>query len=255
MDINNKKYISRNNLILFNDDFNDRLDDYINIINEHNTIFFGKSFNNNISILPPNITTIIFHSESEFNQEIKDFSYNLQKIVFGKNFSKSLEYFPVSLEELEFEPQSVFNNDLSNLPPSVKKITLGRNYSKPLNYLPFNLEYLKISSSYNEEIKVFPQKLKHLIFYEDFYTDKKIYIEDVCTSKNYMWYNLTQIDKNYEFEIKNLPPNLIEIKYPEKYSYPIENLPQSLKILKINGDYQFKKNIKKSFPDVKIYYY
>ena len=230
---------------MFKDDFNDRLDDYIHIINNHDTIFFGKSFNNDISILPPNITTIIFHSESEFNQEIKDFPYNLKKIVFGKYFSKSLEYFPVSLEELEFEPESIFDNDLSNLPPSVKKITLGTNFSKPINYLPTNLEYLKISTLYNEEIKVFPNKLKHLIFYEN------------NTNKNYSqtWNNTTEIEiKYYKFEIKNLPHNLIEIKYPQKYSYPIENLPQSLKILKINDDYEFKKNIKKSFPDVKIYY-
>ena len=243
MDINNKKYICRNNLILFKDDFNDRLDDYIHIINEHDTIFFGKSFNNDISILPPNITTIIFHSESVFNQEIKDFPYNLKKIVFGKEFTKSLDYLPASLEELEFEYCSEFNYDIFNLTPSIKKITFGQNYSKPLNCLPSNLEYLKISSLYNEEIKVFPQKLKYLIFYKD--TPTNDYYAD----------NTTQINEYYKFEIKNLPHSLIEIKYPHKYSYPIENLPKSLKILKINDNYQFKKNIKKSFPDVNIYYY
>lgn len=228
--MNDNKYIGRNNLIVFKDDFNEQLDNYINIINKYDTIFFGKSFNYDISILPPNITTIIFHSECDFNQEIKDFPYNLKKIVFGKIFYKPLDYLPASFEELEFVTESLFDCDLSNLPPSVKKITLGTNFSKQINYLPSNLEYLKISSSYNEEIKAFPNKLKHLIFYNDDF--KK---------------------KNYEFEIKKLPQNLIEIKYPQNYSFPITELPKSLKILKINKSYQFKEYIKKNFPNVKIY--
>jgi hypothetical protein len=239
----NTKYISRNNLIVFKDNFNEPLDDYIKVINKHDKIFLGNSFDNDISILPPNITTIIFHSKSVFNQEIKDFPNNLKKIVFRKNFNKPLDYFPVSLEELEFEPASTFNYDLSNLPQSVKKITLGTNFSKPINHLPSNLEYLKISTLYNEEIKVFPQKLKHFIFY-----DNNKYL-------NYYLDTMSETKKNnYEFEIKKLPHNLIEIKYPLNYSYPIENLPKSLKILKINDGYEFKKNIQKSFPDVKIYY-
>ena len=154
--MNNLEYISRNNLIIFRDNFNEPLDDYIDVINQHDKIFLGLSFNNDISILPPNITTIIFHTESSFNQEIKDFPCNLKKIVFGKNFNKPLDYFPASLEELEFEPSSMFDHDLYNLPQSVKKITLGINFSKSINHLPSNLEYLKISTWYNEEIKVFP---------------------------------------------------------------------------------------------------
>lgn len=242
--MNNTKYTSRTNLIIFKNNFNEPLDDYIDVINKHDKIFLGNSFNNDISILPPNITTIIFHSESVFNQEIKDFPYNLKKIIFGKNFNKPLDYFSASLEELEFEPSSIFNCDLSNLPSSVKKITLGNNFYKSINHLPFNLEYLKISSSYNEEIKVLPQKLKHLIFYKD------------NSSLNYYNNDLTSENKkdNYDFEIKNLPPNLIEIKYPQNYSYQITNLPKSLKILKINASYEFKKNINKSYPDVKIFY-
>jgi len=239
----NYKYIERNNLIVFKDDFNEQLDNYIDMINKYDTILFGKSFNNDISILPPNITTILFHSESDFNHEIKYFPYNLRKIVFGKIFSKPLDYLPLSFEVLEFVPLSEFNCDLYNLPPSVKKITLGTNFSKSINCLPSNLEYLKISSLYYEEIKVLPNKLKHLIFYNDDF-EKNYHFNPISDSKN----------NNYEFEIKKLPPNLIKIKYPPNYSFPITELPKSLKILKINNSYEFKKDIKKNFHDIKIYY-
>jgi len=73
MTINNNYFICRNNLIIFTDYFNEPLNDYIEIINKYDTIFFGKLFNQDISILPPSINIIIFDSDSIFNQEIKDF--------------------------------------------------------------------------------------------------------------------------------------------------------------------------------------
>jgi len=74
MTINNNYFICRNNLIIFTDYFNEPLNDYIEIINKYDTIFFGKLFNQDISILPPSINIIIFDSDSIFNQEIKDFT-------------------------------------------------------------------------------------------------------------------------------------------------------------------------------------
>ena len=105
------------------DDFNEPLNNYIETINKHKTIIFGKSFNQDISILPPNITVIIFDSDSIFNQEIKDYPYNLKKILFCDNFTKSIEYLPDSLEELEFYSTSQFNSDLSNLHVNKKNNT------------------------------------------------------------------------------------------------------------------------------------
>jgi hypothetical protein len=231
--MNNNVYISRNKIIIFNDNFNEPLNKYIDVINNHNTVFFGKMFNKDISILPPNISTIVFCPNSLFNQEIKDFPYNLKKILFGNKFTKFLGYLPESFEELEFYPHSEFNSDLSNLPKSTKKITLGIYYSKELNCLPSELEYLKLSETYLEEFKVFPQKLKHLYFDKRYSGDNK---------------------STYNHEITNLPDSLIEISYPSKYKYPITNLPKSLRILKIDEDYEYIEHIKKEYPNVKIYH-
>jgi len=220
MTINNNYFICRNNLIIFTDYFNEPLNDYIEIINKYDTIFFGKLFNQDISILPPSINIIIFDSDSIFNQEIKDFPINIKKILFGNNFTKSLEYFPESLEELEFYPQSLFDSDLSNLPISVKKITLGINYSKELNNLPTGVEYLKLSDNYNLNIKVFPSKLRYLYFY-GFGFDKFLHSSSTnnTESENYYKYNLTK----------------------------------SLRILKINSNYEFIDKLKKDYPNIKIF--
>lgn len=248
-----KNFICRNNLIIFIRDFNEPLNNYIEIINNHDTIFFGRLFNKDISILPPNITCIIFSSDSEFNQEIKDFPFNLKKIFFGNKFNKNLEYLPNSLEELEFYSFSEFNNDLSNLPTSIKKITLGKNYSKELNNLPSNIEYLKLCSNYKHNIKVFPVKLKYLNFYE-YDKDDNIYNDfyrkqSSSTSYEHYSYNTNNI-LHINFNISNLPDGIIEIVYPKNYLFPIENLPNSLKIIKINFNYKFIEKLKNDYPHI-----
>lgn len=241
--MNKKNYISRNDLIIFNNEFNESLIDYVEIINKHKIIHFGIKFNLEISIIPDNISTIFFDNESKFNQEINNLNFNVNKIIFGDNFNKGLEYLHDGIEELVFTPTSIFNSDLSNLPNSLKKLTLGSNYNLQLNSLPSGLEYLKIDSLYNQEIKVFPPKLKYLFFY------------DLC--KNVEYNNLYQIDikEKYNFPIKNLPPNLFEIKYPQKYSHPIEKIPNTLKIIHISIHYKFIEDIEKNYPNIKIYEY
>lgn len=241
--MNNTNYISRNDLIIFRDDFNEPINDYIKIINKHKIIYFGIKFNMDISLIPENITTIIFDKNSMFNKEIKDLHFGVKKIVFGKEFNQKLEYLPDGIEELEFYSESIFNSDLSNLPSSIKKITLGANYNLLLNCLPSGLEYLKICSLYNQEIQVFPSNLKYLFFY----------------NVNFTPWNFDKYDKpasiKYIHPIKNLPQNLIEIKYPFNYSHQIDKLPTSIKIIYLPHDYKYIKDLKNNYPHVKIYEY
>jgi hypothetical protein len=166
-----------------------------------------------------------------FNQKIKNFPINLKKIIFGYSFNNPLDYLPDGLEELEFVINSHFDHDLSNLPTSLKRITIGYKFSKSLDCLPKKLEYLKIPFSYDGEIKIFPQELKHLYFYNS---------------------NKYSTDKKYEHEIKNLPDNLIEIRYPPHYSHQITTIPKSLKIISISNNYKFINELKKMFPEIKI---
>lgn len=232
-------YISRNDLIIFRDTFNEPINDYLEIINTHKTIFFGKAFNSDISLIPENITTIIFDQKSLFNKEIKDLHFGVIKIVFGNNFNQKLEYLPDGIEELEFNQESIFNSDLSNLPSSIKKITLGYQYNLSLNCLPSGLEYLKICSSYNQEIHVFPHNLKYLFFYK---SDIDVYDNKI---QKY----------SYNWKIANLPQNLIEIRYPTNYPYPIDKISESIKIIHLPSDYKFINDLKKNYQNIKIYEY
>lgn len=241
--MNNMNYISRNDLIVFRDDFNEPIINYLEIINTHKTIYFGIKFNMDISLIPENITTIIFNQNSLFNKEIKNLHSGVKKIVFGNNFNQNLDYLPDGIEELEFYPESLFNSDLSNLPSSIKKITVGGNYNLSLNCLPNGLEYLKICSSYDKEIQVFPTALKYLFFY----------------NVNFTVWNVNEYDKpiskEFIYPIPNLPQNLIEIKYPRNYSHPIDKLPTSIKIIHLPNDYKYIKDLKNNYPYIKIYEY
>ena len=237
-------YISRNDLIIFRDTFNEPINDYLEIINTHKTIYFGKAFNSDISLIPENITTIIFDPDSLFNKEIKNLHFGVVKIVFGNKFNQKLEYLPDGIEELEFNPKSIFNSDLSNLPSSIKKLTLGSQYNLSLNCLSYGLEYLKICSLYNQEIQVFPHNLKYLFFYEFITYAYNNLDNDYKPKKN-----------SYEREITNLPQNLIEIRYPNNYQYLIKKLPKSTKIIHIASDYKFINDLKNNYPDIKIYEY
>lgn len=243
--MNEINYISRNDLIIFRNEFNESIYDYIQIINTHKTIYLGRKFNLDISLIPENISTIIFDPDSLFDQEIKDLNVNVKKIIFGNNFNKRLEYLPDGIEELEFRQESIFNSDLSNLPNSIKKITLGYNYSLPINCLPSGLEYLKICSLYKQEIKVFPKNLKYLFYYT--FNDNRYSFPDI--------YNNSEINDLFNFSLLNFPQNLIEIRYPENYQYLIEKLPESIKIIHISKNYKFIQELKNNYPYTKIYIY
>ena len=109
------------------------------------------------------------------------------------------------------------------------------------------MEYLKIYSSYNQEIQVFPNNLKYLFFYK-FNIDR------------YQYNNFANNDKakkkySNKWKITNLPQNLIEIRYPSNYLFPIEKIPESIKIIYIASDYKFINDLKNNYPNIKIYEY
>lgn len=242
--MDNEHYISRGNLLIFNN--NEPLNNYIDILNKYKIIYFGNIFNQELSNIPENIETIIFSEDSIFNQEIKNLHSNLKKIHFGNNFIKSLDYLPDSLEEIIFNSESLFDSDLSNLPKSIKKIILGYKYSKSLNYLPSGLEYLKLCGLYNQEIKVFPNNLKYLEFY--YYN---------CNRYRYGGEYIPPYEKLqagfYNYKLENLPENLIEIKYPTHYEFQIKKIPKSLEVIRINYNYKYINDLKKDFSNINIY--
>ena len=197
-----------------------------------NTIIFDRNFNECISgVIPDNITTIIFNSESLFNNEINNLPTNLKKIRFGNYFSQSLDFLPTGLEELEFAQESTFRCLVDNLPSSLKKITFGKYFNIPINNLPYDLEYLNIeSNSFMQELKNLPPNLKYLYLYNgpDYY---------------------------YLKQINSIPSKLVEIQYPWNYQHPILNLPESIQTIQVNYTYKYLQELKSQYPNKKIIVY
>lgn len=232
-----EKYILRKNYayIIMIGQFN-VIEDYTDIISKTHTLFFDYNWYKPIENLPECIETIIFHDNSLFNTETKNFPPKLKKIKFGKNFSQPLDYLPLSLEELEFSMNSQYACAIENLPSCLKKLTFGNTFNVPINNLPAGLEILSIHSrTFVHELKNLPENLMHLHMN--------------------MGPNLNMLC-DYA-EIKNIPPKLQSITYPYNYSYPIANLPQSVKVVRVSRIYSqdFLTDLKKSYPDKKIFVY
>ena len=86
-------YIIDDNKIIFSDEFNEPLTEYISLISRQSVLYFGNNFNQELTYIPQNIT----------------------KIIFGKKFNKSLENLPDTLESIIFVPDSEYYYPLNFL--------------------------------------------------------------------------------------------------------------------------------------------
>lgn len=222
----NADFIIQDDKIIFSDDFNSQLDNYIQLISTQPILYFGNNFNQELVCLTPNIKTIIL----------------------GKKFNKSLEHLPETLESIIFVPESEYYYPLNFLNNNIKELILGDSYDTKIKKFPFHLEKLRLSSDYIYEIDEFPPNLKYL---------------DIGSSYNYPLINLPPcletliIDGkfnqliNYPFELKhlvfkpksefahellNLPPKLIYLEITHNYFLPIHKLSENIKCLSL-GDY------------------
>jgi len=101
-DYNKKQLIILDDKIIFDDDFNEPIYAYLNILSLRKTIVFGKNFNQNIAIIPNNV----------------------EKIFLGKNFQKSIIDIPSTIKSIVFANDSIFFNLLDYLHEDLKELIL-----------------------------------------------------------------------------------------------------------------------------------
>jgi hypothetical protein len=121
----NKKYITINNVLIFDNKFNECISDLCDFLNNYNTIIF-TDFNTHQSTLK-----------------------NYIKIYHDKH---NVRYNP-----------SQFNKPLDNLPISIKKLFLGHSFNNKLENLPTNLQILKLGYSYEQSLDYLPESIELLI--------------------------------------------------------------------------------------------
>ena len=134
------------NKVIFKPNFNDKLDNYFDIISKYNELIFSNYDNYNITIKTNNIYC-------------DEYAQNNKKSIFNQQ---------VNLPNIKYIGLDCNNIDLiENLPNSVKKISFHttRIYNKELNCLPEFVEYIKLPISYDKKISKFSLNLKTIKCY------------------------------------------------------------------------------------------
>ena len=265
--------------IIFNDSFNEKIEHYIDILSLKETIHFGSNFNQNLSCLPFNIKkiylgknfnnpldnipysiiSIIFSTDSIFNNSL-DYLHNyISEIILPDNYDRKITKFPKSLKTL------VLGNNYKYkliFPDNLIYLSIGRKYIHPLNNLPKTLETLFIDGVYNEEI-VFPEKLKHLTLLE-----KSVYNKKLVNLPDSLLY--LSILNEYDLEVDDidsilclslgnyyngniiLPKNLKKLKLSQHFSYKFESLPISLETIEVYSNYLYLYDLKYKYKKIKL---
>ena len=150
-----------NTELVFTTEFNEPIDDYIEIIEKYDSIHFGNSFNQKIDNLPKNIKKI--RLGHRFNQSLDNLPPNLEELYLSIKFNLPVNNLPKTLKILVFELFSFFNHEIDNLPPNLKKLELGFSFNKPVDFLPISLECLTFRNvNYPHDLLNLPLSLKEL---------------------------------------------------------------------------------------------
>jgi len=170
--------------IIFNEYFNEPLYQYIKLLTLKDTIVFGNEFNQNLAMLPTNITKIylgknfqkslidipssvkiiIFANDSLFVGSLDYLHNDLEELVIGDNYNLTINKLPYNLKNLVLGKK--FESKIFNFPPKLKYLDIGKSYTHSLNNLPNELETLVINGKYNSQI-LYPSNLKHFVILKD----------------------------------------------------------------------------------------
>jgi len=123
-----------NNIIIFNWDFNEILDNkIIQVIKLYDTVYFNNYDNIEICIKTENKYDEYICKRSKFNQPINNLPISITHLTLG--------WF--------------FNQPINNLPNSITNLTLNHNFNQPINDLPNSITHLILGHDFNQPINKF----------------------------------------------------------------------------------------------------
>ena len=159
-------YSIEQNKITFKDDYYEL--NFVEIIQNHNEtnetkideIYFGKYFNQDISLLPQYITKIFFDEHSHFNKQINFLPNSLTHLQLGDYFNQQIDNLPYKLTHLKLG--DFFNQPLDNLPEELTHLELDCSWFYSIDNLPDSLTHLKLGHFFNQWINRLPKNLIEL---------------------------------------------------------------------------------------------
>lgn len=239
--------------IYFNNEFNEKLEPYINIISGFNKLifctfpFYGTTDPLTIYDFGDDGSQSFcdFNYSSKFNFDINYLPDCLDMIILSSKFSSyinldNLTKLKYLIFGYEYNRQTKFNNT-NNL----THLGFGYLFNFPLEIEHLeNLTHLKLSENYNQAIK-FPDNLIYLYIGYEFNIDINIpySIKIIHTNSNnysiidYLPNTIEEIiiGIDFDIELNNLPNQIkkIQFEYTSDYSKKLVNLPDSIEYIEI----------------------
>ena len=228
-----KDYWIYENKIIFKHYFNDKLDNYIDIISKYNELIFSNYDDCNIIIKTNNKWCIEYkenYKSSKFNQQVI-IPENVTHLTFGLNFNQQI-IIPQNVTHLTFGLN--FNQQII-IPQNVTHLTFGTWFNQQV-IIPQNVTHLIFGHifghNFNQQI-IIPQNVTHLTFGHHF--NQRVNLPNI---------KYLQIDCNNIDIIENLPNSIEEIIFGSRFNLELQNLPNSIKKISFDyyGDYDKKLN-------------
>lgn len=258
----NQYSLENNRKIIFNNNFNSDLTEFLPIISTVPEIIFGTKFNQSVNNLPEGIKRITFGPK--FNKSISQLPSSVEYIKLSSKFNLSLNNLPVNLKYLEIG--GAFKKKILNLPEGLLELNLKVIYDSSLPvYYPSSLKKLSFDNmalflTLNLDVNPFKNlpeglenlKMSGLIFPHYFQnlpstiTTMRIdfFGEDEILPQLPPNLKILYLMGSFNNQVDNLPNSLEELYFADpkgfsssEFNCPLDNLPQNLKVLYLNREF------------------
>ena len=197
------KYISKDDTIIINPEFNEPLnDEHIAILSKYQKVIFSdylltdelfESYENNNNNK---------WSANKFKQQVNNLPKSITHITFGQCFNQSVDNLPDSITHLTFG--YYFNKPVDNLPNSITHITFGQCFNQSVDNLPDSITHLIFETWFNYPVDNLPNSITHLTF-----------------------------GYSFNHPVDNLPNSITHLTFGNCFNHPVDNLPKNVQQIKL----------------------
>ena len=223
-----KDYWIYDNKVIFKPNFNNKLDNYLDIISKYNELIFSNYNDCSITIKTNNIYCNKYkqnYKESNFNQQVI-IPQNITHLTFGFYFNQQV-IIPENVTHLTFghyfNQQVIISQNVTHLNfgfhfnqqvnlPNIKYIQIDCNNIDIIDNLPNSIKEIEFGYNFGLELQNLPNSIKKISFHPDSRYDKELN----CLPE---FVEYLELGKDYDKKISKFPLNLKTIKCYKNYKY------------------------------------
>jgi hypothetical protein len=152
-------------IIIFECNFDDELDTFIDKINKYKIIIFSNYYVRN------EYSKIDIYEETN-NYYVKKYDGPCSNAFYNESsFNKNIDNIPENITGLDLGDS--FNKTVNNLPKYLDFLRLGENFNKKINNLPNLLNDISLFAVIYEKINYLPSSVNNIVIHDCYLKNKK----------------------------------------------------------------------------------